>query len=186
MNRPTVAAVLSAALLGGVAFSTQASAATFTVFGPKDYARTTGKPIVATDHFSVANPGSFYVLHVYNGGKTGASQARASSAAIGLNGVEVVGPAAFNQQVWHIEQAVELLPSNELTVELRSKPNSGITVEIVGIDNDPSTIVAIVSPPPNPVGWNNTDVTVRFECAGGRSRRPTPAAGSRPVPRLSQ
>jgi hypothetical protein len=105
MNRPTVAAALGAALLAVVAFSTQSPAATFTVFGPKDYNRTTGKPAVATDRFSVLDPGSFYVLHVYNGGKRGTSQGRASSAAIALNGVEVVGPAAFNQQVWHIERA---------------------------------------------------------------------------------
>jgi hypothetical protein len=169
MSKRTIAAAIGAALLGGVAFSTQSSAATFTVFGPKDYSRSAGKPTTASSSFSVLNPGTFYVVHVYNGGKNGQFPDRASSSVIGLNGVEVVGPSDFNQQVWHIERPVGLLGNNELTVEIRSKPGSGMTIEILGIDNDPPTIVAVVSPPPNAAGWNNSSVTVSFECADAAS-----------------
>ena len=172
--KPNMRASCHTVLLAGVwlavvPFSAAVDAATFMVFGPKDYGRTAGKPTVASDSFSVLNPGTFYVVHVYNGGRNGQFPDRASSAVVALNGVEVVGPSDFNQQVWHIEKPVGLVQNNKLAVEIRSKPGSGVTIEIIGIDNDPPTIAAVVSPPPNAAGWNNSNVTVSFECADAAS-----------------
>jgi len=40
-----------------------------------------------------------------------------------------------------------------------------LTIEVVGVDNDLPTIIAIVDPAPDTAGWNNSVVTVRFECS---------------------
>ena len=138
-------------------------AGTFLAFGPKSFIRTTGKPAILLEDFSVLDPNTSYMLHVYNGGKNNGF--KASSAFIHINGTEIVRPDAFNQTVSHIEKPVELLNSNVLTVDFRSKPGCGLTIEIIGVDDVPPTIVATSDPPPNPAGWNNTDVTVTFACS---------------------
>jgi hypothetical protein len=46
-------ALLIGILLGMLSFSEAFGAGTFTAFGPKDYIRTTGKPIIAMENFSV-------------------------------------------------------------------------------------------------------------------------------------
>jgi hypothetical protein len=42
--------------------------------------------------------------------------------------------------------------------------STSVTVNIV---NNPLKITASIVPPPNAAGWNNTDVTVTFQCSGG-------------------
>ena len=44
---------------------------TVAVFGPKDYVRDQGKPVVVTDTFSIAAPTATYTLHLDNGGLHG-------------------------------------------------------------------------------------------------------------------
>ena len=59
------------------------------------------------------------------------------------------------------------------------KRRSGITIEIIGVDNDRPLITASLSPPANAAGWNNTDVRVSFTCAdatSGIARCPGPIA----------
>jgi hypothetical protein len=169
MRKTYLASVLTIAALGLVMFATPSAAVTFTVFGPQEFTRDRGSPTTVTVHFSVLSPGSFYVVRVSNGDTSGSGRNRVSSAVIAVNGIDVIGPEAFNQQTAFIERDLELVQDNELTVELRGKPGGTITIEIVGIDNDPPTIVAVVSPPPNDAGWNRTDVTVSFLCTDAAS-----------------
>ncbi len=143
------------------ATATSATAGTFTAFGPKAYVRDTGTPVIATDGFSVLNPATTYTLQVTNNG--------ISSGVISINGIQVVGPDDFKQNVSSIEKPISLQISNQISVELRSNPGASISVRIVGIDNDPPVIRASVAPAPNAAGWNNTNVTVTFTCSDATS-----------------
>ena len=105
-------------------------AAAVAVFGPKDYVRETGQPVVVTDTFAVANPGTF-ALRIDNGGALGQYR-RVSSAVVMLNGTTVAGPYEFSQEVGVITKQVTLAAQNTLKVELRSVPSSGITLTIFG------------------------------------------------------
>ena len=51
-----------------------------TVFGPKDYVRSTGQPETVSDTFTVSNPGNA-LLHITNGGASGQYE-KVSSAVI--------------------------------------------------------------------------------------------------------
>src|SRR5437763_1243158 len=62
-----------------------------TVFGPKNYVRSTGKPFVVTDAFTVGRP-VVYTLRIDNGGVRGEFE-RVSSAVVTLNSVVVVAPS---------------------------------------------------------------------------------------------
>src|SRR5947199_1929359 len=134
---------------------------TFTAFGPKTYVRDTGAPVTVSDSFSVLNPSTTYTLRVANNG--------ISSGVISINGVQIIGPDDFNHNVSSIERPVSLSGSDQISVELRSKPGASISVQIIGIDNDPPVIKATVSPAPNAAGWNNTSVTVTFTCTDATS-----------------
>jgi hypothetical protein len=165
MKKVGLIALLGGILLNVLSFSGAVSAGTFTTFAPKDYIRSTSKPVIVTDLFSVLNPDTSYTLHIYNGGKNNQFEGKVSSALISLNGVEVVRPNEFSQNVFHIQKPINLVTDNALEVELRSKPGSGLTIEVIGVDNDKPTILATLAPSPNAAGWNNTDVTVNFVCS---------------------
>jgi hypothetical protein len=141
----------------------------FVVFGPKDYGRSTGKPEAIIETFTVQNPGDFYILRAYNGGDEGQFEEKISSVFIILNETERINPKNFNQTVDMIDIPIELEKNNEISIENRSKPESGLTLIIFGVDNDPPKIKAIPSPSPNAAGWNNTDVTVSFICSDDKS-----------------
>jgi hypothetical protein len=109
---------------------------TFTVWGPQVYQRSTAAPVPVVSSFSISNPSASYTLKIYNGGRSGLQTGeRVSSAVISLNGAVLVGPQNFNQKITEIGFPVKLLPSNQLSVELRSKAGSLLVVEIVGMDN---------------------------------------------------
>src|SRR5258705_72767 len=74
-------------------------AGTFTVFGPKNYVRGTGAPVTVTDTFSVLNPTTQYTLKAFNGGLQNSTTELVSSSVVTLNGVQVLGPSDFNQNV---------------------------------------------------------------------------------------
>ena len=99
------------------------------VFGPVVYQRDTAKPVVVDKNFSVTNAGS-YTLCIINGDAAGNN--RISSAVISINGVEVVSPNEFNQQVGTITKPVTLNKNNLISVEVRSSTGSYITVTILG------------------------------------------------------
>ena len=152
-------------LFAFLVLSQNAQAGTFIALGPIDYTRDSGKPDIKTHPFSVYNPNTFYTLHVYNGGKNAEYQKGVSSAFIMINDSLIIFPEDFNQNVSAIERPITLNKDNELSVELRSAPGSGLTIEIIGIDNEPPQISAIVTPDANAYGWHNTDVTVEFVCS---------------------
>jgi hypothetical protein len=90
---------------------------------PQDFVRGKGAPVVEEVVFHVPEAGAA-TLEIGNG-LTGA---RVSSAVVWLNGVQVLAPANFNQQVGHLEVPVTLRAgANSLKVELRSKPGSSLT-----------------------------------------------------------
>ena len=142
---------------------------TFVAFGPQSHTRGTGSPVTVTNAFTVLNPNTTYALQIYNGGLTDGEFEKVSSSVISINGVQVVGPNEFNQNVALIERPVTLATSNQLSVELRGKPGGGITVQIIGVDNDPPTITAAVNPAPNAAGWHKSNATVSFTCGDGLS-----------------
>jgi RHS repeat-associated protein len=146
-----------------------AFAGTFTAFGPQNYTRGTGDPITVTNSFSVLNPNTQYTLKVFNGGLQDASTELVSSTIVTLNGVQVVGTNNFNQNVTEVDVPVTLQGTNTLAVQVRGQPGGVLTVEIIGVDNDPPTIQATVSPGANAAGWNNTNVTVTFVCSDATS-----------------
>lgn len=147
-----------------MAATTLAQAGTFTAFGPQDYQRGTGAPVTVTNTFSVLNPNTQYTLKAFNGGRQDDVTELVSSGVVTVNGVQVLGPSNFNQNVTEIDVPVTLQTSNTLSVQVRGKPGGVLTIQIVGVDNDPPTIQATVSPAPNAAGWNNTPVTVTFVC----------------------
>lgn len=148
--------------LGILLAGPQAVAGTFTAFGPQDYTRGTGDPITVTNNFSVRNPNTQYTLKAFNGGLLDASTELVSSTIVTLNGVQIIGTSNFNQNVTEVDVPVTLQAANTLAVQVRGQPGGVLTIEIIGVDNDPPTIQATVSPVANAAGWNNTNLTVTF------------------------
>jgi hypothetical protein len=95
-------------------------------FGPQKYIRTTGKPDVYASSFN--STGGAARLIVLNGESNG--QNRLSSALISINGAAVFAPGDFNQNVYRLEKAINLLSLNTIRVELQSSPKSYLTLSI--------------------------------------------------------
>jgi hypothetical protein len=144
-------------------------AGTFSAFGPEDFSRQTGKPALQSRSFSVINPNTAYTMVIDNGGSQQQFE-RISAGSVQLNAAVIIGPNSWNQQVQQIRVPVALTANNELTVELGSRPQAGITIRVLGVDDEAPTITATVDPAPNPAGWNNqSSVTVTFHCSDGIS-----------------
>ncbi len=98
-----------------------------TVFGPKQYTRTTGSPDVYTDTFQTA--GGNGILMIQNGTPDGGN--RITSGEIQLNGIKIFGSDDFKKKVYAMEKPVQLNNmTNTLHVELESKPGSYITAAV--------------------------------------------------------
>ncbi|OLD64763.1 MAG: hypothetical protein AUI47_04500 [Acidobacteria bacterium 13_1_40CM_2_68_5] len=143
-------------------------AGTFVVFGPKDYRTASGKPKTSTDTFSVLNPLETYTLLVYNGGLLQTFD-RATLASVTLNGAQVVGGSECSSKVAVVPKTVTLAASNRLEVLVQGWKSSGVTIKIIGVDKDPPIIKPTLEPAPNEAGWNNTNVSVRFDCSDSTS-----------------
>jgi hypothetical protein len=128
-----------------VMYVSGSSEGTFSAFGPKDFVRTAGKPVAVTMSFTALHPTLSYTLHIDNGGTQG-TFARVSSAVVTLNGIEIAGPSDFSQNVRVIEKPVKLAATNTLTVELRSAPGSGFTLQILGTGMENTPPVANAGP----------------------------------------
>ena len=97
------------------------------VFGPTQYTRTTGRPQTFTETFENCGTAECQIV-VINGNADGTN--RLSSASISLNGVRIVSPNDFNQQVASIVKPVELTEQNELTIRLTSNPGGFLIVSV--------------------------------------------------------
>ena len=146
-----------------------AAAGTFTPFGPQNYVRATGDPVTVTNSFTVLNPSTQYTLQVLNGGLQNGQTELVSSTLVIVNGVQVIGSNNFNQNVREVDVPVVLQSSNTISVQVRGQPGGTLTIQIVGVDNDPPAITAVVSPARNSAGWNNSNVTVSFTCTDATS-----------------
>src|SRR6185369_7423002 len=160
-QRSKHAAVVAALLFTAAA----ARAGTYPVYGPRNFVRDISQPAVVTEAFTVAAPQRPYLLRIVNGGANGALE-KVTSAIIKVNGQEIAGTNDFNAKTPPaLDKPVTLSATNELSVELRGNPGSGLTLSVLGEDNDPPVIVATVTPPPNEAGWNRETVTVTFTCS---------------------
>lgn len=144
---------------------TVTEANTWVAFGPATYTRGSGAPVSVTDTFTLLNPATQYTLKAFNGGLQDDTTELVSSCAVLVNGVQVIGPGNFDKNVSELDVPVTLLASNTISVQVKGKPGGTLTIEIIGVDNDPPTITASLNPPPNAAGWNNSPVTVTFTCS---------------------
>ncbi|HKS30572.1 MAG TPA: hypothetical protein VJS44_22290 [Pyrinomonadaceae bacterium] len=135
----------------------------FLVYGPVDFTRGVGVPAPGTQSFTLPSLATEYRLQIFNGGLNEQFDA-VSSAVVTVNGREVFSPSDFNQKTRLLEKPFAAAPDNSVTVELRAAPKSGLTLQVVGVDNDAPGINASLDPSPNANGWNNRDVTVSFAC----------------------
>lgn len=100
------------------------------VYGPKQVNRTKGKPNIFMDNFEASAVEG--TISIKNGNEDGSH--RMSSALIFLNGKQIFGPDNFNQQVYRLEKTLNLMNENFLRIEIRSKPDSFIIVEVSAED----------------------------------------------------
>ena len=140
-------------------------AGTWVAFGPKSYTRGSGAPITVTDTFALLNPTTPYTLKAFNGGLQNDETELVSNSIVILNGVQVIGPRNFNQNVAEVDVPITPQATNTFSVQIRGRPGGVLAIEIIGVDNDPPVTSANIGPPPNAAGWNNSDVTVSFTCS---------------------
>ncbi len=137
-----------------------------TLFGAKQYDRTAGDPNQYTDTFTVpASVGAPFVLRVVNGAANG--QSRVSYGTVKVNGVQVISPADFGQNVSLIERPVNLSPNNTLEIRLASAPGSYITLSVLGTR---------ILPTPTSLAPNPLSVTAGAAGNLTATLSPTPAA----------
>ena len=106
------------------------------MWGPEVFVRGTGQPVTDTMYFSVPDSTWEYTILVQNGVP---DSIRVSSATISINGIVIIAPNEFNQNVSEITKPLRLRKDNQVTVRLTSKPGGTITVAIYG----PSSTTAI-------------------------------------------
>jgi hypothetical protein len=111
------------------------------IFGPQQFTRGKGNPVIETKTFSSSFTGSGFLVKIHNGDDQGSN--RISSADVILNGNSVAKPSDFNQQVEWIERQVSLESNNELSVKLEGKPGSFITITIYKVDPGEELTVSI-------------------------------------------
>lgn len=115
-----------------------------TILTPQRFVRQTGAPVTQTIPFTVdsADLGRKFLLNVISGPN---GTTRLSSGWLSINGVQVIGPDAFNQQVTGTSVALTNLQAgqNELQVRLASGPGATIDVSVEGFA-DPADIEGAV------------------------------------------
>ena len=126
-----VAVGLGAALLF-CALAAEAGAQVEVVFS-KTYVRNPGPPVTVIDSFAVCDPAGEFTLVVDNG--PGGAR-RVSSATVSLNGVEILHPSDFNQQVGHIERPLSnVAADNQMAVRLAGAPGGTILLSVRGVQS---------------------------------------------------
>lgn len=114
----------------GEALAQSAATEVGTIFGPKKYVRTTGKPNIYIDDFTIPGESTTATLVIINDDDL--DNHRITSAVIRLNGEQLFAPRDFNPKVTRLEIPVNLVKSNTLYVELRSKPEGYLTIHLEG------------------------------------------------------
>ncbi len=145
MHQPVKCSIFFLILFSLLLVPALAHAGEFTAFGPITHQRGQGTPITETTTFTVKDPTAPYIIRINNGGLTDGEFEKVSSSIFILNGVQIVGPNEFNQNVSIIEKPVTLSSTNMLSVEVRGKPGGGLTVQIIGDDRIPP-LISITSP----------------------------------------
>src|SRR5574341_1496403 len=113
------------------------------VYGHVKFERTDGSPDAVQNNFSLSKINGNYTLYVKNGdGENNPS----SSSLIWLNGEKVVRTNEFSQNVRLITKNIPVQQTNQLEVEMRSKPGSYITLWV----EDETPVIRIISP------WDDT------------------------------
>jgi RHS repeat-associated protein len=131
--------------------------ASFLVFGPAHFIRTTGTPVTETRTFSISPTAAPpYRFCLTNGGEDGSN--RVSSASIVLNHQEVFTQSQFNQHVASLMAQVTLQPANTLQVTLSGIPGGFLDLCVTATDTTPP-VLAITAPPQNLI-TRDTLVTV--------------------------
>ncbi len=116
-------------LIATIIFYTEAS--NVSIFGPKRYDRTTGKPNTYQDNFVLKQGAKApFTLTVTNGASNGSN--RVSSGTVTLNGVVIIKQSDLNQQVGSLQRVVSLNANNTIEVDLSSTPGSYLIIEIAG------------------------------------------------------
>lgn len=161
----TLAIIRRSLSFGAILFLCAAAhAGNFAVLGPRDYNRGAGQPQTVRETFAIRHASVPYRLRLVNGGAAG-TLGKVTSAVVKVNGVEIFGPNDFKQNApATLERPLTVSETNELSVELRGKPGEGMTLTVLGEDNEPPVITATVTPPPNAHGWNEDTVSVTFQC----------------------
>lgn len=125
------ATVLTAAFLGIFLCLTAQGLAGDLVFGPETCQRGTGAPTVFSYSFPATEPTRGYVFKVYNGGLEDTTYEMVSSSTVTLNGVQILGPSNFSQNVSYLEVPITLQTENALEVEVRGKPGGAMIIKIL-------------------------------------------------------
>lgn len=132
------------------------AAAVATTVGPLRFTRQTGAPVTVTQTFSQCGGGCQLV--VLNGEPDGSN--RVSAATVYLNGQKVLAPADFNQKVDRLVVPIEATDATEISVVLRSKPGSYLTVTV-----ECAAFVALVIEDAPGIGvstWDDGTVALAF------------------------
>lgn len=122
--------VVVSAILAAILSAPSIGSAGDLVFGPVTCQRGTGAPTVFTYAFAVAEPSRGFILKVFNGGLDDTTYELVSSSVLRLNGVEILGPDKFNQNVTNLDVPVKLQAQNSLSVEVRGKPGGAMIIKI--------------------------------------------------------
>lgn len=104
------------------------------IFGPERIEVASGKPVTVSRQFS-ASAGEQAVLTL--SGAEGREAKQVASGSVLLNGVKIVAPAAFNQQVERVVREVELARENQLAVSFSGPPGSFVVISIATLGAPP-------------------------------------------------
>jgi len=151
-------------LLSSLLISSLFAQGTVTIFGPRVFERSTGKPVTVTVPFSRgADAVSPFTMIVTNGAANGSN--RVSSATIKINGATLFSQSDFNQQVPQLSKPVTLAANNVLEVQLSSKPGSYLTINITATNISTAPVITIFSPLPDII-TSQSQVTVTGKVEG--------------------
>jgi len=126
LNRSLMIKSVSIMLLSLLYIFTDTSSADMTLFGPKQFQRTTGEPNIFQETF-VATAGEGW-LGLFNGGLSRGSEV--TSAVVTLNGGQVLGPDDFKRGYPFLEIPVTLEAVNSLEITLASEPGTYVIVRL--------------------------------------------------------